>query len=409
VIRDENGKARYTIAAMEDITERKEAENALLDSQKRYFSLFEYSPISLWEEDFSEVKKYLDQLKKRGVKQINRYLDDHPEMVKECVSLVRVLDTNKATLDQYDALNKDHVIADLKNIFLDETYKTFVEELAAIYRNETSIQFQASAKTLKGKKVDRVVRWSVLPDYEDTYEKVLVSEIDITEQEHTVKELERSHQQLRKLSAHIELIREEERKSISREIHDELGQSLTALKMDLSWLNRRVKEGDESIPKKIHSMSSLIDDTIQSVKKISTYLRPAMLDDLGLPAAIEWYTDDFKERTGILCTITIVPENISIDSEVAITLYRIIQEALTNVARHSGASKVHINMSEEDGHLLLLVNDNGIGITEEMEEKPTSLGILGMKERMHHLGGTIKITGKQGQGTTVRVLVPIEK
>ncbi|MBN2323360.1 MAG: PAS domain S-box protein [Spirochaetes bacterium] len=409
VIRDENGKERYTIAAMEDITERKEAENALLESQKRYFSLFEYSPIALWQEDFSEVKKHLDKLKKHGVKHIEQYLENHPEIVKECVSLVRVLDTNKATLDQYDAVNKDHILADLRNIFLEETYETFIKELAAIYRNETSIQFQASAKTLKGNKVDRVVRWSVLPDYEDTYEKVLVSEIDITEQERIVQELERSQEGLRKLSAHLESVREEERKAISREIHDELGQTLTALKMDLAWLNRNMTAADRSVRKKIGSMNTLIDETIQTVKEISTSLRPAMIDDLGLPAAIEWYTDDFQKRTGIPCPTSIEPEDISVDIDIAIALYRILQEALTNVARHSKADKVRIILRADEENLIMRVQDNGIGITKEMENKPSALGLLGMRERVHFLKGSITISGKPSKGTMVRVSIPVKE
>lgn len=405
-ILDDHGNVIAIIGSGRDITERKNTEIALFESQKRYFSLFEYSPIAFWEEDMSEVKNYLDKLKKRGVKHIERYLQKQPEMVKECLSLVKVLDTNKATIDQFEAANKDHILADLKNIFLDETYKPFITELAAIYRGETSQQFRTSAITLKGKKLDRIIKWAVLPGYEDTYSKVLVSEIDITEQERIVQELERSQDQLRRLSAHLESVREEERKAISREIHDELGQSLTALKMDLAWLNRKTTEADRSIPKKIRSMNTLVDDTIRTVKKISAYLRPALIDDLGLPAAIEWYAGDFGERTGIPCLTSIEPEDILVGTDIAITLYRILQEALTNVARHSRATRVRVILREDNEQLLLRVHDNGIGITEDEKNATSALGLLGMKERIHFLGGSIAITGKPGKGTTVRVSVP---
>ncbi len=404
---DEKGDRSGYVSVVKDITERKKVQDALQKSQKRYYSLFEYSPSSLWEEDFSEVKKYIDTLKKRGIKDFRRYLEKHPEIVKECVALVKVLDTNKATLDQYCARNKENIITDLRNIFTEETYKSFIEDMVAIAQGKTFVKFQSPARTLTDDKVDRIMRWAVLPGYEDTYSKVLVSEIDITEQKRMLYELEKSHKLLRNLSAHLESVTEEERKSVSREIHDEFGQFLTALRMDISWLNKRINPEDLEVVKRVESMAHLTSEMIQSVKRISSHLRPSIIDDLGLAAAIEWQLDDFQKRTGIACSVHIEPEDIIIGTNISITVYRILQEALTNIARHTKASKVRVSLKKETDKLVLTVQDNGTGITEQKIRDSKSLGLLGMQERAHHIGGTVKINGKSGNGTMVRVSVPV--
>jgi len=404
---DEKGNRTGWVSVVKDISERKKDQDALQESQKRYYSLFEYSPIPLWEEDFSEVKEYIDKLKKRGINDFRRYLEKHPEIVRECTALVKILDTNKATLDKYHAINKKHIISDLRNIFTDETYKTFIEEIIAVAQGKSFIQFQSSTRTLIGDKVDRIVRWAVLPGYEDTYSRLLVSEVDITEQEKILKELEESHEQLRTLSSHLEYGREEERKRISREIHDELGQALTALKMDISWLNKKIYPEQKTVSEKIETMFNLINETIQKVKKISSYLRPSIIDDFGLPAAIEWEADEFQQRTGIFCVINFGPEDIIIGTNISITLYRILQEALTNIARHAKATKVKITLKKEIDKLIFIIHDNGTGIADEKINDPKSFGLLGIKERVYHLGGNVKINGKPGRGTMVRVSVPV--
>ena len=212
----------------------------------------------------------------------------------------------------------------------------------------------------------------------------------------------------RTLAAHIEAVREEERTRISREIHDELGQSLTGLKMDLSWLDRKLSDPKHKVSlrllhEKIESMKDLVDATVQSVRKISTELRPGILDDLGLTAAIEWQASDFQSRTGIACRFESLPEDVSLDEKSSSAVFRIFQEILTNVARHAEATQVDIDLKEEAGKLILEVRDNGRGITERESGNAKSLGLLGMRERAFLLGGEFHISGVPTHGTTVRV------
>lgn len=226
------------------------------------------------------------------------------------------------------------------------------------------------------------------------------------------EELERSREQLRNLSRRLQSIREEDSKRIAREIHDELGQSLTALKMDLSWLAARFSEDlsdRRPLLEKIKAMSSLIDRTIQTVQKISSELRPGLLDDLGLIPAIEWQAQEFQRRTGIQCQLAIECETVDLDSERSTAVFRVFQEALTNVARHAQASQVSITLKKDPKQLELKVMDNGIGISEKAIQASDSLGLMGMRERLHPFGGELGIRGWPNKGTEVTVVLPLKK
>jgi len=227
---------------------------------------------------------------------------------------------------------------------------------------------------------------------------------DITNSKNTEKELEKSRQELRDLSERLINLREEERTLLAREIHDELGQALTALKMDLSWLSKKLPEGPHG--EKTASMLKLVDNTVNTVKRLSTELRPGLLDDLGLVAAMEWQAGEFQERTGIKTELSFEPDDIIVDNEQATALFRIFQEVLTNVARHAAATRIDAYLRERDGVLELSVRDNGKGIEQTMINSSKSLGMIGMRERCHHLGGTVDIRGKPGKGTTVTVNLP---
>jgi PAS domain S-box-containing protein len=227
--------------------------------------------------------------------------------------------------------------------------------------------------------------------------------MDLTERKRTEEELQRSRDQLRALAARLQSVREEERTKVAREIHDELGQALTAIKIDLSSLSRELpadkKPESESILK-------LVDETIQSVRRISTELRPAILDAVGLVAAVEWAAGEFEGRTGTQCQLDLPREDIAIDQERATALFRIFQETLTNVVRHANATVVSVRLAKEDNNLTLRVHDNGKGVSEEQLSAGSSLGILGIRERALLLGGELTITGDPGEGTTVRVRIP---
>jgi signal transduction histidine kinase len=237
------------------------------------------------------------------------------------------------------------------------------------------------------------------------------SQREVVERKWAEQELRRSHEQLRDLSAHLQLAREEERTSIAREIHDDLGQALTALKMDVSWLGKKLPQSAESLRCKIQSTLELIDETIKLVKKISVKLRPSILDDLGLGAAIEWQAQELQNRTRIKFEVD--QQNADhaldlVDRERATAVFRILQESLTNVARHAKATKAKISLREDDNKLILEVVDNGIGITNEQITNPKSFGLMGMKERALSHNGELKINGVQGKGTTVMMIIRLD-
>ena len=216
--------------------------------------------------------------------------------------------------------------------------------------------------------------------------------------------------QLRALSEHVESIREEERTGIAREIHDQLGQALTALKIDLGWLTRRAGE-QEQLPSKVvnerlRSMSELADSIMGEIRRISAELRPSVLDDLGLVAAIDWQAQEFERRTGTQCVFTHTPGAERFDPKISTAVFRIFQEALTNIARHAGAGRVEVQLERRGSDLELTVRDDGKGITPEAAGHPMSLGLLGMRERARSLGGSVDIGGHANGGTLLTLRIP---
>ncbi len=234
---------------------------------------------------------------------------------------------------------------------------------------------------------------------------VLKSKVSVFVELHRKSErLRETEDKLRRLAAHLISIREEERAHIAREIHDELGQVLTGLKMEVTWLARRLK--DAALIEKTDSMCRLIDSSVQTVRKIATGLRPEMLDDMGLVAAVGWQAKEFQKRTGIRVRIKLPPESAKPDIDVATTMFRIFQEILTNVARHSRATRIDVDLGIAEDRVSLEVLDNGVGIAQADLHGKKSLGLLGMHERALLFGGEVKITGAGGEGTRVLVSIP---
>jgi PAS domain S-box-containing protein len=216
--------------------------------------------------------------------------------------------------------------------------------------------------------------------------------------------------ELRALSAHIESVREEERASIAREIHDELGQMLTALKMDLAWIRRRTEAAQlskEALIEKVQAISEMTDGIIEQVRRISAELRPGVLDDLGLQAALEWQAQQFEQRTGITCVLRSTLEGVRLERDLSTAVFRICQEALTNVARHADAKRVEIDIALDGGWLRMDISDDGKGVSFEAARSPRSLGILGMRERARRLGGAAAVSGGPSRGTRVSVRIPV--
>jgi PAS domain S-box-containing protein len=234
---------------------------------------------------------------------------------------------------------------------------------------------------------------------------------DITQRTESLEQLSLSHEQLRMLTARLHSIREEERTQISREIHDELGQMLTVLKMDLALIERHATEtinySAEKLSSDINILSDKIDSIIQTVRRIATELRPGILDQFGLKEAVDSELETFQNRTKIQSILSSNFEDFALTRDKTTAIFRIFQETLTNVARHAKATRVEVFLSRENGNLTLSIRDNGRGITEAECSDIKSLGLLGMKERARLIGGEIAIEGNPGKGTVVHVRVPI--
>lgn len=229
---------------------------------------------------------------------------------------------------------------------------------------------------------------------------------EIAERKQTEEGLRESREQLRNLSAYLQSAREQERASIAREIHDDLGQTLTALKMDLSWLGKRLQKNGKPLVEKVTSMTEIVDKSVQTIKRVISDLRPGLLDDLGLAAAIQWQVEDYEDRIGLTYNVSIDPEEIILDREHSTAIFRIFQETLTNIIRHANATSVNISLREQAGEVELKIRDNGKGITKRQISHPESFGLMGIRERAHVLGGKAEIEGSSGNGTTVTVRIP---
>ena len=231
---------------------------------------------------------------------------------------------------------------------------------------------------------------------------------DVTERKRAEEELIRSHADLRALAGRLHSAQEVERTRIARELHDELGQVLTGLKMEVSGIARHLRRDQQELRERAKAASSLIDSSIVSVRKLATELRPGLLDSLGLAAAIEWQVEEFQSHTGIACSVTVLRQKLALKDDRATALFRILQEALTNIARHAHAKHVQVQLARTDGNLVLVVKDDGRGIRPKKRGKPQSLGIVGMQERAQMLGGKMEVSGQPGKGTTVRASLPVK-
>jgi PAS domain S-box-containing protein len=230
---------------------------------------------------------------------------------------------------------------------------------------------------------------------------------DIDQRKKYEADLSRSREQMREMYRQLQNTREEERKRISREIHDELGQNITATKIDLAWLRKRIDPSQTALLQKLTSMEAVADATLETVRRVSSELRPGILDALGLAAAVDWLVKDFQVRSEIECRLVIEPEEIEVAPNLATDVFRILQEALTNILRYARASTVEVILKKKEAQIEMQVMDNGIGISEEKVSQADSLGFLGIRERLRPYGGVLRISGAPGKGTAMIVAIPI--
>ncbi len=250
----------------------------------------------------------------------------------------------------------------------------------------------------------------VLPRFNNKNQMIGIIHIarDIGDRKRSEEQLRNSRSELRNLTAHLLSVREEERLHVAREIHDELAQTLTILNMELLNLDTKLPKNSTSLHEITDSMGKAINSSINTVRKISSDLRPKLLDDLGLQAAIKWHARKLKDHGGIECNTSLDFSENHINKTHAITVFRIVQEAITNVVRHANATRVDVTLKEYSDNLLINVNDNGTGITKEQISSPGSLGLIGLRERVRLCKGKIKISGAPDQGTTVSVSIPLD-
>jgi PAS domain S-box-containing protein len=230
---------------------------------------------------------------------------------------------------------------------------------------------------------------------------------EIADRQHAEAELRKSRDQLRALAARLQSVREEERTYIAREIHDELGQACTAIKMDLALIGRKLSKQQTPLRAKVDSSIQLVDSTIVTLRRIASELRPRTLDDLGLPAALEAQAQEFEGRTGIHCSVILPPEHLTLDTDRSTAIFRIFQESLTNVARHAHATRVEARLRRENDRIIFQVFDNGTGFDPEVAKARKSLGLVGMQERALLLNGDFKTEGVPGSGTTMTLTIPL--
>jgi two-component system sensor histidine kinase UhpB len=359
-----------------DVTERQKAKDALSESESRYRLLVE---------SMNEGLVMLDE--KGMVTYIN---DRFPEVL---------------------GINREEIIGHSVMEFVDPADQKILKQQMRRRSKGKRGTYEIELQKKDGEKIMVFVSGRPIFDEKGNFKGSIAVLTDITNIRLAEQELNKSREQLRNLSLYLQSIREEERKLLSREIHDELGQLLTALKMDLSWLSKRIsrREGNqELLLEKARSMSELLNKTMKSVQRISSELRPGLLDDLGLLPALEWQAQEFENRTKIKCEVSLQSEEIKVDPELSTSIFRIFQEALTNVARHARATKVKVRLNEKNGKLIMKVKDNGRGITEEEIYSPDSLGLVGMRERISPWEGQIKITGTKDRGTTLSVTLPLK-
>ena len=380
--RDEDGVIRRSLAVSIDVTEQKRAEEALRQAKEE---LSRYS---------RELERQV-QIRTREITAILAYTPD----------VVYIKDDN----GRYVLINaRFEALLGLKNedvrgktdfdILPGEMAEKIRRNDQKVLRAKRSFQFE---EVMPQDGVPRTFLSVKFPIYEESSLPTSVCSIstDITD-------LKKAQDQLRRLSGSIIVSQEKERAAIARELHDELGQVLTALRMDAVWLRERIRSVDPDAFQRAQTMCDLIDKNIEEVRGLALRLRPGVLDDLGLVEALEWFTTDFERRTGITCVFE-HGEVPAMGDRVATAAYRIAQEALTNVARHSEAGRVRVSLKARDQRLTLSVRDNGRGFDTRHLPEAEGLGVAGMVERASLAGGSISVRSKPGKGTDVRLTVPL--
>jgi PAS domain S-box-containing protein len=329
---------------------------------------------------------------------------------------MRIVDKNfnvlrvNETFSSFSGIKRENAIGKkCHEVFHGPLCMTDACPLTRILNNEDRVECDSDKWCKDGTKIPCIVTATPFKGPDGELIGIVEDLKDISDRKRAEEKLIESRKSLRDLASHLQVVRDEERGRIAREIHDEMGQALTVLKMDLHWLGQRLPDATDVLIGKTMAMSKLIETAIQSLKRICSELRPQLLDDFGLSAAIEWQAEEFGSRTGIEFEIISDQEDIILDHAHSTAIFRIFQETLTNIARHADATRAQVILNENSGVIEMEIRDNGKGINEEQILNPKSFGLIGMRERANFFGGDFRISGNRDKGTTVKVSIPINK
>lgn len=405
------------LVALRDITERHYEEMHRKMREERFTLAIQAGKVGIWEWDLKKSTFYIDANLKAMLGYKNREIENsYDEWMKHVYADDREnFDTQiqkhiNEENDQFEFeervmhragyfcwfLVRGHAIRDKSGEVLriigshtDISHQKKVEEELTIHRN--LLEDLVEVRTLKLRSMNQQLQ------------------NEIKQHRKTEDALKQSQQQLRDFSAKLQQAIEDERTRIAKDLHDELGQELSILQMNMALIEKMLPAGSKKLQEKVAGMFGLTAVALKKVRQIAQELRPSVLDNLGFSAAIEWQSQDFTRKTGIECTVESSPQEVSLDSERSSALFRIFQEALTNVLRHANASRIQVKINADSGRFSMTVSDNGRGITPEEMSNQKSLGLLGMRERIHPYNGQLQIYGTEGEGTVVEVVLPLRQ
>ncbi len=369
---DDAGNPIRILGAMQDITEREKAAEILQQSEKKYKLLFNNNPLP---------------------------------MLMTTIPELDFIDINEAAIKQYGYTREEFLQMNSRSLRPDEDVENFIKEVEKMQAGVIN------TRNWRHKRKDGSIIQVETYSHQIMYEGKMVwlgLIHDVTEKYEAKELLQKSYEDIRQLVSNLQTIREDERTTIAREIHDELGQQLTGLKLDLHWLMRKMNSTDDEITGKMKESIELINATIGSVRKISTNLRPSILDDLGLLPALEWHGEEFEKRSGTKVVFVNDVGDIMVSPQVATGIFRIYQELLTNIARHANASLVKASLTKDEDRLYFSIKDNGVGVDTETIKNKKTLGLLGIKERSLLFGGTYEFISKPGEGSVTTISIPLQ-